>query len=144
MLPLLVFPLSLMSNKMGGEDKIQKMGKHLMHGGGLPCLTPSCQQGGERWSTPGWRSLGEVGGGGFRTSFLIFTQSSCQVSLCAVGWQPRLAMYQFSAEERRGVVFAKVKVSSIFVFIVYLVDSCVGICQCLIRPGGRKYSCNFN
>ena len=98
-------------------------------------------KGGQRQEGGAWGRLEEEDSG---QVFLIFTQSSCQVSLCAVGWQPRLAMYQFSAEERRGVVFAKVKVSSIFVFIVYLVDSCVGICQCLIRPGGRKYSCNFN
>ena len=98
-------------------------------------------KGGQRQDGGAWGRLEEEDSG---QVFSIFTQSSCQVSLCAVGWQPRLAMYQFSAEERRGVVFAKVKVSSIFVFIVYLVDSCVGICQCLIRPGGRKYSCNFN
>ena len=102
MLPLLVFPLSLMSNKMGGEDKIQKMGKRLMHGGGLPCLTPSCKPAG------GWKVFNarmEEPGGGWRRripdKFFQFSHNLLAKFPCAlwVGSQDWLCT---SFQPRRG------------------------------------------
>jgi hypothetical protein len=102
----------------------------------LPSSKPAGEQrGGEQ---PGRRSLEGVGGvQGFLGKFfglLLFKEYILNFS-CAVVWPAFANVPSFSRVDWGGTSWMRVKV-----FITVIVCIVVFYCQCLIRPGKRKYS----